>query len=354
MEQSVTHNINDRQSPIVIVDVGARGGIQQQWLSSPYPIMILGFEPDEDECRRLNENLRTVQTGVHPTRRYFPIALGREKGSRKLYLYKDRRLSSFFPPNINLLRYFPLDRLLMPDAFSVEAEVMVECISLDEFCREEEISDIDFIKVDTQGSELEILQGGSEALSQTFGVAVEVEFAPIYEGQPLFADVDIFLREKGFSLFDLNRHWWKRDVPSCVASRGQMIFADVLYLRDVPWSSCDQSDPFWHVLSAQPTKLVKTIVLASLLGYSDYATNLLDFYRQRQLIDEKTYEAWRSSYIVVQSEQEPHKLSIWQKALHRIIMSRRLSNVLGLPTDHQQLDALNTRFYDNDESKDYR
>ena len=350
MEQSVPHNIDNQQSPIVIVDVGARGGVDQRWLSSPYPVMILGFEPDEDECRRLNEDLPTVQTGVHPAIRYFPVALGRERGNRKLYLYKDRRLSSIFPPNMNLLRYFPLDKLLVPDAFSVEAEVMVECISLDEFCRKEEIPDIDFIKVDTQGSELEILQGGSKVLSQTFGVAVEVEFVPIYEGQPLFADVDVFLREKGFSLFDLNRHWWKRDVPSHVASRGQMVFADVLYLRDVPWSSCDQSDPFWHVLSTQPAKLAKTIVLASLLGYSDYAMNLLDFYRQRQLISERTYEVWRSSYIIVQSEQTPHKLSIWQRALQRISMSR----VLGFPVARQKLNALNTRFYDNDESKDYR
>ena len=173
---------------------------------------------------------------------------------------------------------------------------------------------------------------------------------PIYEGQPLFADVDIFLREKGFSLFDLDRHWWKRDVPSYVASRGQMIFADILYLRDIPWGSCDQSDSFWQVWSTQPRKLVKTVVLASLLGYSDYAVNLLDFYRQRQLIDESTYGDWRSSYVIVQSERKPHKLSFWQKAIQRISMSR----VLGFPVARQKLNALNTRFYDNDESKDYR
>ena len=68
------------------------------------------------------------------------------------------------------------------------------------------LDDVDFIKVDTQGSELFVLQGASQVLGQhVVGVEVEVEFASIYGGQPLFADVDRHMREHGFDLFDLRR-----------------------------------------------------------------------------------------------------------------------------------------------------
>jgi len=349
----VPHKGNNEQAPIFIIDAGARGGIQHQWISSPYPVAILGFEPDEDECRSLNKGLRKGKGGDQtPTIRYFPYALDKERGRRKLYLYRDRRLSSFFHPNMDALKYFPLDTLLMPDAFAVDAEVIVECVSLDECRRNEGIPEVDFIKLDTQGSELGILQGGSETLSQAFGVAVEVAFVAIYEGQPLFSDVDTFLRERGFSLFDLNRHWWKRDVPPSVQSRGQMIFADALYLRDIASSGCDRSGSFWHTVSTKSAKLVKTVVIASLLGYSDYGMNLLDLYRERKLIDERTYDSWRSSYITVHGEWKPDKPSLWQRGLR--MMYERFSHALGLPADREQFEVFNARFYDNDESKDYR
>jgi Methyltransferase FkbM domain len=65
------------------------------------------------------------------------------------------------------------------------------------------VSRIDFIKLDTQGSELEILQGGVRALAGVRCVEVEVEFNPIYRGQPLFYEVDAFMRGQGFVLWKL-------------------------------------------------------------------------------------------------------------------------------------------------------
>lgn len=57
---------------------------------------------------------------------------------------------------------------------------------------------VDAIKLDTQGSELDILRGASRALSSCTLIEIEVEFNPIYEGQNLFCDVDRFLRDRGF------------------------------------------------------------------------------------------------------------------------------------------------------------
>jgi hypothetical protein len=53
---------------------------------------------------------------------------------------------------------------------------------------------------------MEILQGAQGFLSSTMvGVKYEVEFAPLYQGQALFGDVDKYLRQFGYMLFDLSR-----------------------------------------------------------------------------------------------------------------------------------------------------
>jgi len=116
----------------------------------------------------------------------------------------------------------------------------------------------------------------------------------------------------------------------------------------------EQLDSYCHMLSTQPARLAKTVVLASLLGYSDYAVNLLDFYCQEQWIDESTYRTWKSSYIVIRSERKPPELPLWQKLIRRALMSRRLPSGLRLPAEEPKLDLINTRFYDSDVSEDYR
>jgi hypothetical protein len=77
-------------------------------------------------------------------------------------------------------------------------------VPLDEWCRENDVRNIDFIKLDTQGSELAILHGAQQILESTLIVETEIEFNPIYENQPLFGDIDSHLRAQGFELWGLD------------------------------------------------------------------------------------------------------------------------------------------------------
>src|SRR6202042_1260759 len=86
----------------------------------------------------------------------------------------------------------------------------------------------DFIKLDTQGTELEILRGSPEAVAHALMVEAEVEFTSIYEGQPLFHDVAQFMHQNGFELLYLNRVFQTREAYRGEA-RGQMIFGDALF-----------------------------------------------------------------------------------------------------------------------------
>lgn len=61
----------------------------------------------------------------------------------------------------------------------------------------------DFIKIDTQGYELEILKGGEKTLSSAEFVLLEVSFLDIYKNCPLVADVLHFMQAHGFVLYDI-------------------------------------------------------------------------------------------------------------------------------------------------------
>ena len=62
-----------------------------------------------------------------------------------------------------------------------------------------EVINPDFVKLDTQGTELYILKGMQHTLTRSiFSVEVEVEFIEMYQDQPLFNEVDSFMRERRF------------------------------------------------------------------------------------------------------------------------------------------------------------
>ena len=60
-----------------------------------------------------------------------------------------------------------------------------------------------------------------------------MELNPLFEGQPLFADIDAHLRERGWALQGLRRTSWRRGArldPAESADGGQIVAADALYL----------------------------------------------------------------------------------------------------------------------------
>ncbi len=65
-----------REEPFLLVDVGARGGIEGYWKVFGDDIKVLAFEVDADECARLNAE------AVNPQIRYFPFAVDRVVGTR--------------------------------------------------------------------------------------------------------------------------------------------------------------------------------------------------------------------------------------------------------------------------------
>ncbi len=94
----------------------------------------------------------------------------------------------------------------------------------------------DLIKVDAQGYELEIMRHGTATVSNALVIECEVEFVPLYKDQPLFGDVQCFLRDRGFVLHKLidcaGRPFRPFNTPSPFLPMSQVLWADAIFVRD--------------------------------------------------------------------------------------------------------------------------
>lgn len=214
---------------VVVIDAGARFGTH---LSSRFSALdrqgmldYTGFEPDEDECRRLRERF--------PGHDFRPVALGRQETERKLVKTDAPGCSSFLQPGKEFLQHFPS----IAPWFEVTGQQQVEVTTLDRFLEGEESADM--LKSDTQGYEMEVLEGAGETLEEISVVELELFFKQVYRDQALFDEVHRFLADKGFEVVDMEfarwNHGGKVNGPGHPGDGrkidGELVEADVLFTR---------------------------------------------------------------------------------------------------------------------------
>ena len=207
-----------------LFDVGARGGADPRWDRFASCIELTAFEPDPVECARLNDEV----PGLAYPARFLPHALWREvRSDLPFHVCNWEVASSVFPPNEEFLRDFPEAARML----EVRERRTIPATTLDDVVRELGTAP-DCLKLDAEGAELAILLGAQRALAETIAIEVEVEFNPIFAGQPLFADVDAHLRGLGWTLFGLRRNSWRRSRQTNAGPGygGQLIAGDALYL----------------------------------------------------------------------------------------------------------------------------
>jgi len=210
---------------VKIVDVGAMsiGGKE-----SPHARLIkigkaslIGFEPVAAECERLN--------ALDPAQQYLPFAVG-DGSDAVLRECNFPMTSSLYEPDTALLDRFQA----LAELTTVVRRIPLQTRRLDDVA---EAAGAEYLKLDVQGAELDILKGAQRLIASVLVVHTEVAFVPLYRGQPLFGDVDSELRRHGFVFHRFMgisgrayKPFLKNNDPSDAIS--QHLWADAVYVRD--------------------------------------------------------------------------------------------------------------------------
>jgi len=209
-----------------VVDVGANpidGEVPYGPLLTGGHTDVVGFEPNPDALAELHRR-------KGPNETYLPNAVG-DGGRRKLNLCRLPGMTSILEPDHRILSLFY--------GFSEWAEVLqsveIDTVRLDDV---PETAGLDLLKIDIQGGELLVFQNAPARMAETLVVHTEVEFMPMYVGQPLFADVDLFMRSRGFMLHRFEPLVTRDFKPLLFGTEpyvghSQVLWADAIYLRDL-------------------------------------------------------------------------------------------------------------------------
>ena len=259
-------------TPIVVVDIGA-----SLLDNPPYATLLnsgcarlIAFEPNAEECRKLQERFP-------PPHRIFQHFVG-DGQPATFHETNWFATGSLLRPNRELLEKFQH----LHEVTTLVKEHSVATVALDDIA---EIGDIDYIKIDVQGGELAVFKGAGKALGQAVLIHTEVEFVELYESQPLFADVDVFLRGRGFDFVRFTG-FGSRALKPVVINRdvnagNQQLWADAIYMRK--WVRPEA------IASA---KLIKLAILAhDVYGFVDFTQFLLTE------LDKRTNSALAPAYM---------------------------------------------------------
>ncbi len=228
--------------PLGFVDAGARGGTHPLVAPiAPY-VSVLGFEPDKDACKEVKDCL--------------PVALYYKAGPATLYRCAASTNDSLLPVNRTFIARYNMVK------FAQTAAELIMTDTLDTVLNT--LPDHgEFLKLDTQGTEYEILLGAHNTLNRrAAAIYCEVEFAQIYESQKLFSDIEGLVRDYGFSFIGFDNMSYRSRTPW--KGRERLLHADALFIKD----------PLQHTMSERQKQVAAMACL--LCGYADFANEIME------------------------------------------------------------------------------
>jgi FkbM family methyltransferase len=254
---------------VEIIDIGAgiEGEDRYAPLMSQGMARVTGFEPDD--ARHAELIAGRPPDGPY---RYLKEFVG-AGGPATVHITRWPGCTSLYRPDPTVIDLFDMIGASAGGNFEVLRTATIETRRLDD------IADCpagDYLKLDVQGAELDVLRGAGKSLASAVVIELEAEFVPLYENQPLFGDIQVFLAARGFmlhKLIDISgrafRPWRWPSNPFIPLS--QLLSADAIFVRD-----------FTRIELWSDAQLLKAAaVLHDVYGSYDLVNRLLREYGRR-------------------------------------------------------------------------
>ena len=207
--------LNANQSPIIF-DVGGCDGVAVIDFKKMFPqSFIFSFEPYPASFNNLVKSSQQY-SGV----KYYELALSNMDGMMIFFGNRKKATNSLLRPKIT--------NSFIDEHAIFEGESQVECKMLDTFLADNNLLEIDILKIDVQGEELMVLEGAKKVLQEKKVklIYLEVWFTEAYYGQPLYHDIANYLAGYGYFSYGIYNMHYKKD--------GHFLWGDaIFYLKIV-------------------------------------------------------------------------------------------------------------------------
>jgi FkbM family methyltransferase len=247
--------------PLTFVDIGAKGTLQYIKGLEGYT-ELHAFEPNPGEFNKLKSKYHAE---AFSSLNLNELALSEKDSTMMLNVTENSSMSSLLEPDLhNYEKHFGdyRDFEKWKKGMNVRQKIEVRTRTLDNYFSTLEKT-IDYLKIDTQGTELSILKGALNLLKNgsISIISIEVTLVPVYKNQVLFADIDIFLRAHNYYLVDL-RTYPDENVIQAASKRSHFApCGDAIYILYKETNNISDS--------------IKCGLILSWLGYSSLAINIL-------------------------------------------------------------------------------
>lgn len=185
-------NAEYKDIKVSLLDVGSRNGLSGPlaFISRINNLHLEGIEPDREESLRLEKE--GVFDKVHS------CAVFDKSGEVPFFITLAPGCCSILRPKREVVKDYS-----QSDFFEIIGTSNITVTTLDELFKGGER--FDFVKIDTQGVDYEVLAGGAKTLRHTIGLVVEGQLKEIYEGQKLLTDIHQLCLSRGYRLLELTR-----------------------------------------------------------------------------------------------------------------------------------------------------
>ncbi len=277
--------------PFMLIDIGCGGGLDPVWREFGPSLRAIGFEPNVMECRRLAEaethqgvRYEAAFVGIPPDHPF----LAKKATTVSVPMNHWQRSSAFRSLEIKRAQLEAEGKPVNP--YRYDGDDLTDQdrpVFLPDYIRDNKINYIDFVKIDVDGADYDILVSLGDVISSCniLGMYLEVNYVgSASEVEHTFHNTDRFMRKNGFQLFDLTvRRYSAAALPArylitvpAQGGFGRPLQGDALYVRDIlsPEYEARRDD-------YDEATILKLASIFSLFNIPDHAAEILIAFRSR-------------------------------------------------------------------------